>query len=124
MAKHYVYELYAQDGSIAYVGKGSGRRLQVQRRKFGLHGRIVREFDTASAAYRYEVKRIAECKPSLNKCAGGNGNRNKRAISVRDPIYKLCSALGSRVVAARILMNYFWMIEPSKVEQIRRVAYG
>lgn len=121
--RFYVYELFSGD-SIEYVGKGSGRRLETQMRRYGLCGRVVRHFASEAAAYRFEVKHIADAKPKLNRCAGGNGCRANVVRRVRDPIYALCESLGSRVVAARLALNFPSLCDPSKLDEIRRVAYG
>lgn len=123
---HYVYELTDSDGNVAYVGKGSGRRLDSQIKRYGLIGNEVARFKSEKSAYEYEIKRIADQSPYLNKCAGGNGNRTKRVSTRKTDFEKLCDLIGTRAVAARL-----WLVfarsdnaDMSKVDAIREVAYG
>lgn len=69
----YVYRLYDLSCDSLYIGKGSGNRLQNQKRKYGLLGEIVKEFNTEVAAYAYERRLIKKLNPPLNKRAGGSG---------------------------------------------------
>lgn len=126
--RFYVYELVNDAGDVQYIGKGSRYRLSAQRRNFGLDGHEVARFKRESDAYAYEVKRIAECKPALNIHKGGNGSR---ATPIRKPIHRKCQwekdmdLIGSRVYAARALLQICpRLIDPSKLEQIIRVACG
>ena len=122
--RYYVYELFSGD-CIKYVGKGSKNRLAVQMKAFGFDGRIVKWFDSEKKAYEYERKHIALVSPELNRCVGGNGSRAKRRTVVRlDAFAKLCKELGTRVVAARMALNFPSLCDPSKLDEIRRIAYG
>lgn len=69
----YVYRLYDLSGETLYIGKGSGTRLQVQKRRFGALGEIVKTFKSERAAYREEVRQIAVHRPRLNQNRGGGG---------------------------------------------------
>lgn len=126
-SRFYTYKLTDNEGKVAYIGKGSGNRLDRQMKRYQMQGEYVTWHKNERYAYSKEVQLIAELKPYLNKKKGGNG---KYALPkppekrVNDPFYKLCDKLGTRVVAARICMNYWYMFEPSKVEQIRKIAYG
>lgn len=71
----YVYRIFGAGGETIYIGKGSGRRLQQQKRRFGADGEIMQRLKTENAAYRYEREMIAKFKPPLNKSTGGNGSR-------------------------------------------------
>jgi hypothetical protein len=120
--KFYVYELFSADGVIQYVGKGSKSRLKVQKRNFGFDGRIVKAFASEAKAYAFEKQHIATVAPMLNKCAGGNGSKAARAVNRKTDFQRLYESIGSRALAARIWLNF--ANDLSKVEQIRRVAYG
>lgn len=124
--RFYVYALKDEAGRVMYVGKGSGRRLECQKRKFGLAGEILERHASEAKAYAAEVRLIAEMNPPLNKHPGGNGSRAKaeRVPSwVRD-----MSRIGTQRFAARLLMSVLRvrpdLIPASKVEAIRQVAYG
>lgn len=120
----YVYEL-VKDGEVQYVGKGSGRRLRNQERTFGLEGREIARFAKESQAYEYEVQRIAEVKPPLNKHKGGNGSR-ATIKACRVPAWvKEIERLGSKRYAAMLIMRFGpHLVDPSKVDAIRRIAHG
>jgi len=120
--KFYTYQLIASDGSVEYVGKGSGKRFNNQKRKYGLDGQIVDFYAKEQDAYAAEKVLIKNLKPRLNKCAGGNGSKATRTR--RTSFEMLYDKLGSRVLAARMCLNFIHLCDASKVEQIRRVAYG
>jgi hypothetical protein len=120
--KFYTYRLTTSDGSVAYIGKGSGKRLQNQKRKFQLNGEIADYYTKESDAYKAEKLLIAKEKPFLNKCAGGNGNCVTKTRKTSFEV--LYDKIGSKALAARICMNFVHLCDASKVEQIRRVAYG
>lgn len=120
-AKHYVYELFDADGTIMYVGKGSGRRFDVQKKKYCLDGRIVQWFGTEAKAYSAEISHIAKVCPPLNKVKGGNGCRTAKT---RIPKWQaVIEAIGTRIYAARLLLA-FGVADKSKIDEIRQVAYG
>ena len=125
--RFYVYLI--EDGSNAhYVGKGSGSRLRVQQRRYGLPGRILERFISERAAFAAERKWIALLKPCENRCPGGNGG-TVRIPALRKPNWvSKIEQMGTRVYAARILLDVYrvapHMAEPSKVDVIRQVAYG
>jgi hypothetical protein len=129
--RYYVYELTDAQGVVQYVGKGSGTRLRAQIRNFRLLGHEVARFKRESDAYAYERQRIAEVKPLLNKCAGGNGSRATPVRAPRKTAWeKEVDRVGSRVYAARLLLSFRNGINSlvSKVEMdwaaIEAVAYG
>ena len=47
----YVYAIKNEEGSIVYIGKGSGRRFEVQKKNFKLSGEILETFATEKLAY-------------------------------------------------------------------------
>jgi hypothetical protein len=123
--RFYVYALTDGD-QVVYVGKGSGRRLHVQRRTHGCDGYEVARFKRERDAYAHEIRVIAELSPARNKHPGGNGSRATPARTPRAPAWmKEIDRIGSRVYAARLLLSRFaHIVDPSKVDAIRRVAYG
>ena len=123
--KFYTYKLTTNDGLVAYVGKGSGRRLQVQKRNYGLDGEVIAYHQTEEIAYKSEKKFIEQLKPFLNKCAGGNGSKAAKTRKPKKTAFEvLYDKLGSRVLAARLCLCFENMCDPSKVDKIREVAYG
>lgn len=66
----YVYRILGEMGETVYIGKGSGRRLEVQKRRFKSAGEIIRSFRKEGLALRFEAKMIAKHKPPLNMVAG------------------------------------------------------
>jgi hypothetical protein len=71
MAKgFYVYRILGEMGETVYIGKGTGRRLEAQKRRFMADGEIMRSFNKEDLAFRFEAKMIAKHKPPLNMVAG------------------------------------------------------
>ena len=126
--KFYVYAIKNEEGSIVYIGKGSGRRFEVQKKNFKLSGEILEKFASEKLAYEKEVEFISLHKPSLNKCKGGNGCTAIKKRIVKQDYEKLIERIGSRACAARLLLSYNKvnpkMIDQSKVDLFREVAYG
>lgn len=122
--RFYVYCLFSADGSLAYVGKGSGRRLKSQCNSKNLHGEEVARFKREKDAYQFERELIAAERPALNRHAGGNGSTVTPKIRRRYSWEIEMGRIGTRAYAARGLLRYWWALDPSKVEEIRRVAYG
>ena len=126
--KFYVYAIKNEEGSIVYIGKGSGRRFEVQKKNFKLSGEILEKFASEKLAYEKEVEFISLHKPSLNKCKGGNGCTATKKRIVKQDYEKLIERIGSRACAARLLLSYNKvnpkMIDQSKVDLFREVAYG
>ena len=126
--KFYVYAIKNEQGSIVYIGKGSGRRFEVQKKNFKLSGEILETFATEKLAYAKEVEFISLHKPSLNKCKGGNGCTATKKRIVKQDYEKLIERIGSRACAARLLLSYNKvnpsLIDQSKVDLFRKVAYG
>ncbi len=74
MAKaFYVYRILGERDETVYIGKGTGRRLSHQKRRFKADGEIIAEFVSEGAAYHHEKKLIALHNPPLNRCGGGGG---------------------------------------------------
>jgi hypothetical protein len=125
----YVYELTNEAGEAVYVGKGSGARVKVSAYARGYPGREVARFKREKDAFAYEVARIAEYAPILNKHPGGNGSwvRKRRAPTPRlTGVFREIERIGTRAYAARLLLIHaprhgFVLPDP---EMVRRVAYG
>lgn len=66
----YVYRILGEMGETVYIGKGSGRRLDNQKRRFTADGEIMRSFRSEDLAFRFEAKMIAKYKPPLNMVSG------------------------------------------------------
>jgi len=126
--KFYVYAIKNEQGSIVYIGKGSGRRFEVQKKNFKLSGEILETFASEKLAYAKEVEFIFLHQPSLNKCKGGNGCTATKKRIVKQDYEKLIERIGSRACAARLLLSYNKvnpsLIDQSKVDLFREVAYG
>jgi hypothetical protein len=123
--RFYVYRIF--DGhETVYIGKGSGRRLANQRRKFGLPGEIVASFAKESDAYAHEIKMISELMPTANKHPGGNGSRVYKRRPRRHAWEIEIDRVGSRRYSARMLLrsDLAGLVDPSKLDAIRQVANG
>lgn len=72
--RFYVYRIF--DGmQTLYIGKGSGRRLQEQKRRFHADGEILERCRTDDQAFRQEVAWIERLMPTENRNPGGEGGR-------------------------------------------------
>lgn len=71
--RFYVYA-FIEGHEVLYVGKGSGRRLKQQEKRFGFAGKIIEHLDDELKAYEREVYWISELRPTLNKNRGGSGS--------------------------------------------------
>lgn len=124
----YVYRIF--DGfETVYIGKGSGRRLANQKRKFSLAGEILEECRSDDHAFEREVYWIKQLRPTANKLAGGYGGRVKPKPLSRDEKkffreLEEIERVGSRRYAARMLLRFDTRghIDPSKLDAIRQVA--
>lgn len=129
LPRFYVYQFSDEDG-VVYIGKGSGRRINAQFRKFNCAGKVLEYFLSEEAAYEAERRYIAEIKPRLNIHPGGNGSRVKVANRVRrrDFWERNMQKIGSKRYAARLLMECERVksgtVSPSKLDAIRQVANG
>jgi len=125
--RFYVYAITDHNGVIVYVGKGSGERLAQQRRTHRATGHEIARFKRERDAYKFEIQCIEELKPCRNKHQGGNGPCARRATR-QDAFERICDRLGTRTVAARILLSVHavapHLVDLSKLDEIRRVAYG
>lgn len=128
--RFYVYDILDQSGSVIYVGKGSGYRARVSLTvRGGSSFEIVQRFKREADAYKFEIARIAEINPPMNKAKGGNGAKATKKRNVKDAWTKTFEAIGSQRYAALLLLNVFkaspsLVPDLSKVEKFREVAYG
>lgn len=127
-ARFYVYQITDGD-EIVYIGKGSGNRIKVQERAFRGTGSILERFESEAAAYSAERKFIASRRPSLNRHPGGNGSRARLTRKARKDKWEKCyDQIGPRRYSARLLLaceqSRPGIIDPSKIDVIRQVAYG
>jgi hypothetical protein len=122
--RFYVYHI--MDGQdVVYVGKGSGRRSQVQARKFGLPCVIVERFHSESKAYAKEVEMISSIRPKLNKHVGGNGSKAIKSRKTKDKWQRTFERIGAQRYSAMLVIAYGKKLLPqSKLDEVRRVAYG
>lgn len=78
----YVYAFRDDNGDLAYIGKGTGKRFQKQKthmaRKGITQGEIVWQSGSERRAYRMERALIARHRPWLNKQPGGYGGLGYR----------------------------------------------
>ena len=132
--RFYIYDILSHDGSVIYVGKGSGRRHLVSKaQRGGAASRIVEWFASEAKAYAAEVARIALIRPVMNLHKGGNGSKATKRAARKDRWEKTLSLIGSRKYAALLVLAAVRSIKNnglnidfdcSKVEAIREVAYG
>lgn len=125
----YVYRIF--DGAqTLYVGKGSGKRLADQKRRFRCEGEIIEECNSDDHAFKREIHWIAELRPTENRAAGGNGGRcrPKRAPSIPREIREI-ERIGTRRYAAMILVRKLdesnceqWGVSLGSLAKIREVA--
>ena len=103
----YVYRFDNDEGQCIYIGKGSGRRLTTQNKRFGRVGYVVKWFASERAAFRFEAALIAKLKPFENKVAGGGGAIARRKLgSKRKPAeYREMQRIGTRAYVAKFLLT-------------------
>ena len=129
----YVY-MFRAGGNVIYIGKGSGKRFKAQVKNFSFVpnciGGIVRYFASEKAAYNAEARLIAKHSPKYNANKGGGGaitrlKKPRLSTEFRKDLEEI-KAVGTKVYVARRLLNFDLsaVVEPSKLERIRQVAYG
>jgi len=129
--RFYVYRIFDRHETV-YIGKGSGRRLQCQKSKFGLPGEILEEFTSEQSAFDRERHWIAELRPTENKCPGGYGGRcGRKREPKRSKIEIAMERIGPRKYIAKFLLRKLdelncEMFGVSKVDlfRLREVANG
>ncbi len=125
-AQFYVYKFDNALGEPAYIGKGSGKRLQTQSYRLRLEGYEIARFWKEADAYKFEIQAIAEHRPYLNRHRGGNGSRATPVRMPRPQVWESPAHLmASRVQVAKFLLSRcLAYIDPAKVDGIRCVAHG
>jgi hypothetical protein len=83
----YVYRILGEMGETVYIGKGCGRRLHNQKRRFMSDGEILEWCSTDKQAFKRERELIAEYNPPLNKSSGGNGSVRGFKVNALPPLY-------------------------------------
>lgn len=143
MAEFYIYCF--QDGAeILYVGKGTGRRLIQQEKRFGFAGSIIERMTDEEEAYRREIYWIGRLLPTQNKNAGGGGGMSspnpiphalrgqitakewEKAKREAEREQAIIESIGTRRYAARLLLskldeNNCELFGLSKVDLVRCV---
>jgi hypothetical protein len=123
--RFYVYRIF--DGfETVYIGKGSGRRLANQKRRFRLPGEIISWFKSEREAYAHEIKMISALMPTENRHPGGGGSRAQRIVNRRFAWEYDFESVGPRKYAAQELLKFdlSQVLDASKIEAIRQVANG
>ena len=109
--KYYVYRFDSPTACI-YVGKGCGRRFDIQRKRFTEYrGHIVAYFKTEQDAFTHELSLIKQLAPAVNKT--GNQGMKEPWIHILIPdstteFYAWCEALGTRQMAIRAVLSRDW----------------
>lgn len=93
----YVYRILGEMGETVYIGKGCGRRLQQQKRRFMSDGEILEYSKTDKQAFRRERELIAQYNPPLNKSPGGNGSVRGTSNNGLPPLYASLAKLIRRM---------------------------
>jgi hypothetical protein len=125
--RFYVYQLFETPDIILYVGKGSGRRLQKQMRRFSLKGKIIKEFACEERAFECERRLIEIARPELNRNCGGAGGRvSPKPRERKTADERLMDRIGTRVFTARMLLRFDLrgLVEPGRLKRIIEVAHG
>ena len=125
--KWYVYQFFAADGVCVYVGKGSNDRFKRQSKRFkGFSGAITAYFESERDAFDHERALIIDLSPSFNKAMMPVKPKPWLYMLLPEDkdFYAWCAILGTRAMAARVLLSFRKYVDPSKLDAIRQVAYG
>jgi hypothetical protein len=100
----YVYEIYDENNSVVYVGKGIKYRAKVSmKERCGSSYKIVERFEHEHKAFQYEKNLIAKYENLQNKNKGGFGG----SVLKGDKESRLMLEIGTKAYAARVLLNYY-----------------
>ena len=109
--KYYVYQFFHQDKCI-YVGKGCGKRFDVQRKRFAeFKGQITAYFIDENTALNHERALIYFLAPSFNVMLQPEKAEPWKysLLPYKDSdLYAWVEMLGTREMAARILLAKPW----------------
>lgn len=124
----YVYRILGEQGETVYIGKGTGRRLADQKRRFMADGEIIAEFTSERAAFGHEKRLIAKENPPLNRCGGGGGGifgRSNPAIYKEEMLWETVARAIRALRVPQAHFRYFDM-KPAleKFVQAMVVKYG
>ena len=123
----YVYRILGEMGETVYIGKGYGRRLHHQKRRFMSDGEVMEWCSTDKQAFRRERELIAKHSPPLNRIAGGGGSvtRHKNRL----PVWftrqiKEIERVGSRRWVARELLklDHSSVVTPGTIDMLRAAS--
>lgn len=147
--RFYVYAF--RDGAeVVYIGKGTGRRLQQQEKRFGLKGEVLGRYECEDKCFAAERDFIKQLMPNENRNRGGGGGRVtpaslvplnyrgkiterefKKAMAQHKQELAEIERLGSRRYSARILISRLndanceqWGVSKVDLNRLREVAYG
>jgi hypothetical protein len=93
----YVYRILGEMGETVYIGKGCGRRLHNQKRRFMSGGEVLELCSTDKQAFRRERDLIVQYNPPLNKSTGGNGATRGMKVCGLPPLYASLARLIRRL---------------------------
>lgn len=131
----YVYRLFDRLETV-YVGKGSGRRLAQQKKRFACDGEVIVSGLTDDEAFLHERRLIAELRPTANILPGGNGGRHRpKPLTKGERDFRKFERelweVGSRRYVARFLMTRLnasnigrFSISPERLATVQAVANG
>jgi hypothetical protein len=109
--RFYVYQFFNLEACI-YVGKGSGARFANQCRRFkGYDGRIIAYFRDEQSALDHERALILELAPAFNKALmPAEAKPWLKAIlpEKEGDFSSWCEVLGTKQMAARVLLSKDW----------------
>lgn len=127
----YVYRIFDVCETV-YVGKGSGRRLDAQKRRFNLDGEVIERDLSDDDAFARERHWIKALMPSANISPGGNGGRTVARRKLRlDKSFAEIERVGRRRYAARFLLTRLnesncvrHGVSKVEIDRLREVANG
>lgn len=119
----YVYKFFLNDLCV-YVGKGCGKRFDSQKRRFaGFSGVKVASFKLEADALAFEKAQIVELAPQFNKIhmPAKPSPWKYRLLPEDKDFYSWCDAIGTRAMAARVLLSKPWSFLEEKGLNINRL---
>jgi hypothetical protein len=141
----YVYRIF-EGFQTLYIGKGSGRRLKSQMKRFEADGEVIEWCQTDDQAFTRERHWIAKLLPTENRHPGGSGGRCsrhpvpreyrnlytpqqwRRIVAAGEKEIEKIRQIGTRKYCALILLacekSKPGILPASKLEMIRQVACG
>lgn len=80
---HYYIYCFIDGHEILYIGKGSGRRVKAQAKRFSCEYKILERMDDEAFAYDREKHWIAQLQPTLNMNKGGGGSISSDVVPLQ-----------------------------------------